>query len=185
MLRSKTKDVLIVYGIASLPHHPPLIPWCCLKFEDKRPPDGYHMVYQMLSVSRGQTVESLVEKYSKQNYLKALLVTAKIDQKKLDMLTTTCSFTIVIISKMYRDEIAEYLQSADESLEATIGPLYHKRRDGRTTGRGRLNIVIAIIVKTAIYIICITLIYLFDNLTNKVSFFIYQVHSETIKDLGL
>ena len=139
-LRSKTKDVLIVYGIASLPQHPTLIPWCCLKFEDKIPPSvDYHMVYHELSKSRGQSVESVVRKYSKQVNLKALLVTANIDQRKLDIVTTTCSFTIVIIPKIYKHEIAEYLQSADESLEATIAPLYNERRDGGTTGTGMFN----------------------------------------------
>ena len=139
-LRSKTKDVLIVYGIASLPQHPTLIPWCCLKFEDKTPPPGdYHMVYHKLSESRGQTVESIVRKYSKQVNLKALLITADIEQRKLDMVMTTCSFTVVIIPKMYKHEIGKYLQSAEDSLEATIAPLYG---DGGNTGTGMFNIVI-------------------------------------------
>ena len=139
-LRSKTKDVLIVYGFASLPQHPTLISWCCLKFEDKIPPsDDYHIVYHELSKSLGQTVESVVRKYSKQVNLKALLVTANINQRTLDMVTTTCSFTIVIIPKMYKHEIAEYLQSADESLEATIAPLYGERRDGGIIGTGKFN----------------------------------------------
>ena len=142
-LRSKAKDVLIVYGIASLPKHPILIPWCSLKRKDKTPPpEGYHMMYQKLSKSRGQTVDSVVLKYSKQVNLKALLITADIDQRKLDMMTAKCSFTIVIIPKMYKHEIAEYLQSADESLEATIAPLYDERRDGGTSGTGMFNIVI-------------------------------------------
>ena len=137
-LRSKVKDVLIVYGIASLPKHPTLIPWCSLKFEDKTPPsEDYHMVYHKLSKSLGQTVDSVVLKYSKQVNLKALLVTADIEQRKLDMLTAKCSFTIVIIPKIYKHEIAEYLQSADESLEATIAPLFDERRDS-----GMFNIVI-------------------------------------------
>ena len=132
-LRSKGKDVLIVYGIASLPQHPTLIPWCCLKFEDKTPPPGvYHMVYHK---SIGQTVESVVQKYSKQVNLEALLVAADIEQRKLNMLTITFSFTVVIIPKMYNHDIAEYLQSVDESLEATIAPLYG---DGGTTGTGVL-----------------------------------------------
>ena len=148
-LRSNAKDVLIVYGIASLPQHPPLIPWCCLKFEDKTPPsESYYMVYHKLSVSKGHTIESVVWKYSEQVNLKVLLITADIEQRKLDMLTTTCSFTIVIIPKMYKDEIAEYLQSADESLEATIAPLYDERRDGGATGTGMFNIVIMIIAIT-------------------------------------
>ena len=148
-LRSNAKDVLIVYGIASLPQHPPLIPWCCLKFEDKTPPsENYYMVYHKLSVSKGHTIESVVRKYSEQVNLKVLLITADIEQRKLDMLTTTCSFTIVIIPKMYKDEIAEYLQSADESLEATIAPLYSERKDGGATGTGMFNIVIMIIVIT-------------------------------------
>ena len=139
-LRSKTKDVLIVYGIASLPQRPTLISWCCLKFEDKIPPSvDYHIVYHKLSKSRGQTVESVVQKYSKQVNLKALLVTANIDQRKLDIVTTTCSFTVVIIPKMYKRKIAEYLQSADESLEATIAPLYGERRDGGIIGTGMFN----------------------------------------------
>ena len=130
-LRSKTKDLLVVYGIASLPQHPPLIPWCCLKFEEKTlPPEDYHMVYHKLSESKGQTVESIVRKYSNQVNMKALLVTANIEQRKLDTLTITCSFTVVIIPKMYKHDIAEYLQSADESLEATIAPLYSEKRDG-------------------------------------------------------
>ena len=137
-LRSKAKDVLIVYGIASLPKHPILIPWCSLKFKDKTPPpEDYHMVYHKLSKSRGQTVDSVVLTYSKQVNLKALLITANIEQRKLDMLTTTCSFTIVIIPKMYKHEIAEYLQSAYESLEATIAPLFDERRDS-----GMFNIAI-------------------------------------------
>ena len=141
--RSKTKDVLVVYGIASLPQHPTLIPWCCLKFEDKTlPPEDYHMVYHKLSESKGQTVESIVRKYSNRVNLKALLVTADIEQRKLDMVMTTCSFTIVIIPKMYKYDIAKYLQSADESLEATIAPLYSERRDVGTTGTGMFNIVI-------------------------------------------
>ena len=139
-LRSKAEDVLIIYGNASLPEHPPLIPWCCLKFKDETPPPkDYHMVYHKLSTSRGQTiesVESIVRKYSKQVNLKALLITADIEQKKLNMVKTTCSFTIVIIPKMYKHDIAEYLQSTEESLEATIAPLYSKRRDGGTTGTG-------------------------------------------------
>ena len=106
------------------------------------------MVYHKLSVSKGHTIESVVRKYSEQVNLKVLLITADIEQRKLDMLTTTCSFTIVIIPKMYKDEIAEYLQSADESLEATIAPLYSERRDGGTTGTGMFNIVIMIIVIT-------------------------------------
>ena len=142
-LRSKAKVVLIVYGIGSLPRHPSLIPWCCLKFEDKTPPPGdYHMVYHKLSESKGQTVESIVRKYSKQVNLKALLVTADIEQRKLDMLTITCSFTVVIIPNMYKHDIAEYLQSPDESLEATIAPLYSEIRDGGSTGTGMFNIVI-------------------------------------------
>ena len=142
-LRSKIKDVLIVYGIASLPNYPILIPWCSLKFKNKTPPpEGYHMMYHKLSKSRGQTVESVVLKYSKQVNLKALLVTADIEQRMLDMLTAKCSFTIVIIPEMYRAKIAEYLQSADESLEATIAPLYDERRDSGTTGTGMFNIVI-------------------------------------------
>ena len=142
-LRSKVKDVLIVYGIASHPKHPILIPWCSLKFEDKTPPpEGYHMMYYKLSKSRGQTVDSVVLKYSKQVNLKALLITANIDQRKLDMLKAKCSFTIVIIPKMYRAEITEYLQSADESLEATITPYYSERRDAKNTGTGMFNIVI-------------------------------------------
>ena len=142
-LRSKTKVVLIVYGIGSLPQHPPLIPWCCLKFEDKTlPTEDYHMVYHKLSESKGQTVESVVRKYSKQVNLKALLITADIEQRKLDILKITSSFTVVIIPKMYKHEIAEYLQSADESLEATIAPLYSEIRDGGTTGAGMFNIVI-------------------------------------------
>ena len=103
------------------------------------------MVYHKLSVSRGQTiesVESVIQKYSKQVNLKALLITADIEQKKLNMLKTTCSFTVVIIPKMYKHDISEYLQSADESLEATIAPLYSERRDGGTTGTGMFNIVI-------------------------------------------
>ena len=148
-LRSKVKDVLIVYGIASFPRHPPLIPWCCLIFEDKPlPPEDYHMVYHRLGVSKGQTVESVVRKYSEQVNLKALLVTADIEQRKLDIVITTCSFTVVIIPKMYRDEIAEYLQSGDESLEATIAPLYSETRDGGTTGTGKYKIVIMIIAIT-------------------------------------
>ena len=148
-LRSNAKDVLIVYAIASLPQHPPLILWCCLKFEDKTPPsENYYMVYHKLSVSKGQTVESIVRKYSKQVNLKALLITANIEQRKLDMLTITCSFTVVIIPKMYKHEIAEYLQCADESLEATIAPLYSERRDSGSTGTGMFNIVITIITIT-------------------------------------
>ena len=148
-LRSKAKDVLIVYGIASLPRHPTLIPWCCLIFEDKfLPLEDYHMMYHKLSVSRGQTIESVVWKYSKQVNLKALLVTADIEQRKLDMLTITCSFTVVIIPKMYKHEIAEYLQCADESLEATIAPLYSERRDSGSTGTGMFNTVIMIIAIT-------------------------------------
>ena len=139
-LRSKTKDELIVYGIASLPQHPTLIPWCCLKFEDKTPPSvDYHMVYHKLSKSRGQTVEYVARKYSKQVNLQALLVTADIEQRKLDIVTTTWSFTVVIIPKMYKHEIAKYLQSADESIEATLAPLYSDRRDGGTTGTGKFN----------------------------------------------
>ena len=148
-LRSKAKDVLIVYGIASLPKHPILIPWCSLKFEDKTPlPEGYHMMYHKLSKSLGQTVESVVRKYSKQVNLKALLVTADIEQRKLDMLTITCSFTVVIIPKLYKHEIAEYLHCADESLEATIAPLYSERRDSGATGTGMFNIVIVVIAIT-------------------------------------
>ena len=135
--------VLIVYGIASFPQHPLLIPWCCLKFEDKTPPPvDYHMVYHDLCVSKGQTVESVVRKYSEQVNLKALLVTADIEQRKLDIVITTCSFTVVIIPKMYKRKIAEYLRSADESLKATIAPLYSERRDGGTTGTGMFNMVI-------------------------------------------
>ena len=145
-LRSKAKDVLIIYGIASLPQHPPLIPWCCLKFKGETPPPkDYHMVYHKLSVSRGQTIESVeavIQKYSNEVNLKALLITADIEQGKLNMVKSTCSFTIVIIPKIYKQKIAEYLQSADESLEATIAPLYSERRDGGITGTGMFNIVI-------------------------------------------
>ena len=88
------------------------------------------MLYHKLNESKGQTVESIVRKYSKRVNLKALLVRANIEQRKLDMLTITCSFTVVIIPNMYKHDIAEYLQSADESLEATISPLYSERRDG-------------------------------------------------------
>ena len=133
-LRSKAKDVLVVYGIASIPQHPQHIPWCSLKFEDKTlPQEGYHMIYHKLNKSIGQTVESVVLKYTKHVNLKALLITANIEQRKLNLVKTTCSFTIVIIPKTYKHKIAEYLQSADESLEATIAPF---RRDGGTTGTG-------------------------------------------------
>ena len=142
-LRSEAKNVLIIYGSASLPQHPPLIPWCCLKFKDESPPPkDYHMVYHKLSLSRGHTIESVeavIQKYSKQVNLKALLITADIEQRKLDMVKTTCSFTIVVIPKMYKHKIAEYLQSVDESLEATIAPLYSERRDGGITGTGMFN----------------------------------------------
>ena len=128
-LRSEAKDVLVVYGFASLPQHPQLIPWCSLKLEDETlPQEGYHMVYHKLSKSIGQTVDSVVLKYSKHVNLKALLITADIEQRKLNMMMTTRSFTIVIIPKTYKHKIAEYLQSPDESLEATIAPL--ERRDG-------------------------------------------------------
>ena len=135
-LRSKGKDVLIVYGIASRPEHPLLIPWCCLKFEEKTPPPGdYHMVYHELSESIGQTVDSVVLKYFKHVKLKALLITADIEQRMLNLVANTCSFIIVIIPKMYKHDIAEYLQNTDESLEATIAPLY----SGGATGTGMFN----------------------------------------------
>ena len=70
-----------------------------------------------LSELRGQTVESVLQEYSEQVNLKALWL-------QLIM----CSFPIVIIPKTYRDKIAEYLQSADESLEARIAMLYNEKR---------------------------------------------------------
>ena len=136
-LKSESKGVLVVYGIASLPQHPPVISWCKLIPEGKTPPEDYHMVIHKLSESRGQTIESVVRKYSKQVNLKAILIIANLDQRKLNTAVTKdlSQFAIVIIPKPCKSVISDYLQSEDDSLQATIGPLYSKRNEGSATGR--------------------------------------------------
>ena len=136
-LRSKDKDVLIVYGIASLPEQPPVISWCRLIPEEKTAPEDYHIVIHKLSESRGQTIESIVRKYSKQVNLKAILIIADMDQRKLNTALTKeySQIAIVIIPKACKSEIFQYLQSEDDTLQATIGPLYSKRSEGGATGK--------------------------------------------------
>ena len=135
-LRSNDKDVLIVYGIASLPEQPPVISWCRLILEDKTPPEDYHIVIHKLSESRGQTIDSIVQKYSKQTNLKAILIVANLDQRKLNTALTKdySQIAIVVIPKTCKSEIFQYLQSEDDTLQATIGPLYSKRSEGGATG---------------------------------------------------
>ena len=136
-LRSNDKDVLIVYGIASIPEQPPVISWCRLILEDKTPPEDHHMVIHKLRESRGQTIESIVQKYSKQTNLKAILIVANLDQRKLNTAVTKdySQIAIVIIPKTCKPEIFQYLQSEDDTLQATIGPLYSKRNEGGATGK--------------------------------------------------
>ena len=138
-LRSNDKDVLIVYGIASIPEQPPVISWCRLILEDKTPPEDHHMVIHKLREFRGQTIESIVQKYSKQTNLKAILIIANLDQRQLNTALTKVyspsQIAIVIIPKTCKSEIFQYLESEDDTLQATIGPLYSKRNKGSSTGR--------------------------------------------------
>ena len=153
-LKSDAKGVLVVYGIASLPQRPPVISWCRLIPEGKTPPEDHHMVIHKLCESRGQTVESVVQKYSKQVNLRAILIIANLEQRKLNTAVTKdfSQFAIVIIPKTCKPEISHYLESEDDSLQATIGPLYSKRSEGSATGR-LYFLLIYLYILFSIYII--------------------------------
>ena len=134
------KQEIVINSTACYPHDVSIIPWCNLIAQDKSPPPSdqstpYFQLYK-LSHSKEQTITSLCLQYRGCVNMKALLVITTINQQQLDAIMTPdpalkdLTFSIVIISKAYNENISSLLTGANY-VEATVASLViGKRSEG-------------------------------------------------------